>query len=162
MELFRHTDWLPSSLMPSRDRPDDATLDAWTAWLRAHRSLTSELDAELRDRSGMSLEDYDVLVQLATAEGGQLMMSHLADALLLARSSCTRIVGRLEDRGWVERTADDHDGRIVWAAVTTAGRRAQRRAAVVHLAGVQRQFGRHLRGRDAAVLRTVAERIVNG
>ena len=148
--------------MVARKRPDQQTLAAWAAWLRAHRLITSELDRDLRDKTGVTLDDYDVLVQLAMADGSRLMMSQLADALLLARSSCTRIVARLVVNGWVERVADDADGRVVWAVLTASGRRVQRRAAVVHLDGIQQEFGRHLRGRDAAVLQAVAERISAG
>jgi DNA-binding MarR family transcriptional regulator len=147
-------------MAPSRrPRPDAPALEAWEAWLRAHRVLLATLDRELRDGARLSVDDYDVLVQLARAPEQRRKMSQLADALLLARSSCTRIVGRLEDRGWVERRTDADDGRIVWATLTTAGRRVQRRAAVVHLAGVQQHFGRHLTERDAASITGLARRI---
>jgi DNA-binding MarR family transcriptional regulator len=110
----------------------------------------------------MGIDDYDALVQLATAPGQRLRMSALADSLLLARSSCTRIVGRLEERGWVRRDADEEDGRVVWATLLPAGRAAQRRAAVVHLAGVQRHFGRHLASVDEGSLAELLGRIVSG
>jgi DNA-binding MarR family transcriptional regulator len=143
-----------------RTRPDDATLDAWQAWLRAHRLLAGTLDRELRASGEMTLDDYDVLVQLAQAPGRRMRMSDLAAALLLARSSCTRIVDRLEERGWVQRRHDDADGRVLWAFLTVDGRDALRRAAVVHLAGVQQHFGRHLDEREVAVLGESARRIV--
>jgi DNA-binding MarR family transcriptional regulator len=142
-------------------RPNAEALDVWQAWLRAHRLVTQQLDGALRDRVGLTLDDYDVLVQLALAPQQRLRMSALADALLLARSSCTRIVGRLEERGWVARVADDDDGRVVWAELLPAGRAIQRRAAVVHLAGVQEQFGQHLRPGDASRLGAFARRLVS-
>jgi DNA-binding MarR family transcriptional regulator len=147
---------------PRSTRPNADALDAWRAWLLAHRRVTHSLDRELRERAGMSLDDYDVLVQLATAPQQRLRMSDLAGALLLARSSCTRIVGRLEDRGWVGRTADELDGRVVWATLLPAGRAVQRRAAVVHLAGVQAHFGRHLVAGDARVIGALSARMVSG
>jgi DNA-binding MarR family transcriptional regulator len=143
-------------------RPSGEALDAWRSWLLAHRRVTHLLDRELREGVGVSLDDYDVLVQLASAPDRRLRMSDLADALLLARSSCTRIVGRLEQRGWLERTPDDRDGRVVWAALLPAGRAVQRRAAVIHLAGVHTHFGRHLAGGDAAVIRALSARMVSG
>jgi DNA-binding MarR family transcriptional regulator len=141
-------------------RPTPETLDVWQSWLRAHRLVTQQLDRELRGGAGVSLDDYDVLVQLAQAPQQRLRMSALADALLLARSSCTRTVGRLEDRGWVMRSDDEDDGRVVWAQLLPAGRAVQRRAAVVHLAGVQRHFGRHLTG-DGQCVGTFARRLLS-
>jgi DNA-binding MarR family transcriptional regulator len=143
-------------------RPSAEALDAWRSWLLAHRRVTHQLDRELRDRAGLSLDDYDVLVQLALAADRRLRMSDLADALLLARSSCTRIVGRLEARGWIQRTPDEEDGRVVWAALSSAGRAVQRRAAVIHLAGVQMHFGRHLRAGDATTIGALSARMISG
>jgi DNA-binding MarR family transcriptional regulator len=142
-------------------RPSADALEVWQSWLRAHRMVTRRLDRELRDEVGMTLDDYDVLVQLAQAPDGRLRMSALADALLLARSSCTRLVSRLEERGWVARVADDVDGRVVWAELLPSGRAVQRRAAVVHLRGVQQHFARHLRAHDARCVGGFAARVVN-
>jgi DNA-binding MarR family transcriptional regulator len=143
-------------------RPSAETLEVWQDWLRAHRLLVQRLDRELREQGGLTLDDYDVLVQLAQAPARRMRMSALADAVLLARSSCTRIVGRLEDRGWVVRTDDEDDGRVVWAELTLAGRSLQRRAALVHLRGVQAHFGRHLGARDAECIGTFSRRVISG
>jgi DNA-binding MarR family transcriptional regulator len=142
-------------------RPTPAALDVWETWLRAHRAVTRVLDRELRDSVGMALDDYDVLVQLTQAPDGRLRMSALADALLLARSSCTRVVTRLEERGWVARVPDELDGRVVWAELRPAGRAIQRRAAVVHLRGVQQHFARHLAASDERAVGAFARRVVS-
>ena len=102
-------------------RPSAERLEVWQRWLRAQKILVERLDRELRDESDMTLEDYDVLVQLAQQPGGRARMSDLADALLIARSSCTRIVGRLEELDWVRRDPDAGDRRVVWATLTAVG-----------------------------------------
>jgi DNA-binding MarR family transcriptional regulator len=122
--------------------------------------LTVRLDDELRSSTGMTLEEYDVLVQLAQSDERRLRMSALADALLIARSSCTRLVARLVDEGWVEREADPADGRVVWVALTAAGRAALRRAAIVHLAGIDEHFARHLQRDDATRLGALVDRLL--
>jgi DNA-binding MarR family transcriptional regulator len=141
-------------------RPDPEVLDLWQGWLRAHQLLTVRLDDELRSSTGMTLEEYDVLVQLAQSDERRLRMSALADALLIARSSCTRLVARLVDEGWVEREADPADGRVVWVALTAAGRAALRRAAIVHLAGIDEHFARHLQRDDATRLGALVDRLL--
>jgi DNA-binding MarR family transcriptional regulator len=122
--------------------------------------LTARLDDELRSSTGMTLEEYDVLVQLAQSDERRLRMSALADALLIARSSCTRLVARLVDEGWVEREADPADGRVVWVALTAAGRAALWRAAIVHLAGIDEHFARHLQRDDATRLGALVDRLL--
>jgi DNA-binding MarR family transcriptional regulator len=146
--------------MAAPRRPSKATLDLWRQWLRANRLLVDRLDEDLRAACGITLDQYDVLVQLAEAPGARRRMSDLADALLLARSSCTRLVGRLEDDGLVQRHADESDGRVTWAVLTAAGRRRLRRAALVHLGGIEDGFGRHVRREDHGVIGRVLGRML--
>lgn len=119
-------------------------LDAWRGFLRAHAALTRALDEELERGEGLSLTEYDVLVQLADAPHGRLRMSELADAVLLSRSGLTRLVDDLERRGLVERSRCPDDARGTNAVVTERGRDVRRRAAATHLEGVRRRFHRRL------------------
>lgn len=119
-------------------------LDAWRGFLRAHAALTRELDEELERGEGLSLTEYDVLVQLTDAPEGRLRMSELADAVLLSRSGLTRLVDELERRGLVERRRCPDDARGLNAVVTERGREQRRRAAATHLEGVRRRFHRRL------------------
>jgi len=141
-------------------RPSAERLDVWQRWLRAQKLLVERLDRDLQEQCHITLEDYDVFVQIVQQPSARVRMSDLADALLLARSSCTRIVGRLEVAGWVQREPDRHDRRVVWASLTPAGRRKLRRAAVVHLAGVQDAFARHLTISDVTTLKALLDRIL--
>ena len=140
-------------------QPDPLRLDAWVAFLRAHARVVAVLDAELREEFGLPLTWYDVLVQLSEA-GGEVRMSELADRLLLSRSATTRLVDRVERAGLVERCvpSDDARGRIV--SLTEPGRTALASAAVVHLAGVQRHFARHLDAAEATIVARAFERVV--
>jgi DNA-binding MarR family transcriptional regulator len=120
--------------------------------LRTHLALTRRLDRELVERHGLPLEWYDVLVQLHDA-GGEATMGELASRLLISPSTCTRVVGRMANAGLVERRVDPVDGRVRHAAITPAGQDRLRAAAVTHLAGIQRHFGRFVPDDDAAALR---------
>ena len=111
---------------------------AWSALLVAHRRLITELDEEL-SAHGLTLDEYDVLHQLQRA-GGAARMSDLAQQVLISRATTTRVVDRLVERGWVERTRDDVDRRVVRVALSAEGRRELRRAARVHLDGIARRF----------------------
>ena len=140
-------------------RPSDEVLAVWRTLLRYHRTTTDRLDAELVAAHGVSLEEYDVLVQLAEAPGGRLQMGQLAAATLIAPSSCTRVVDRLVARRWVERVRDPADRRRVVVTLTAAGRGGLRRGAVTHLAGVEAAFGARLTAADVTDLGRILSRL---
>ena len=79
-------------------------------------------------------------------------MSDLAEAVLLSRPNCTRLVDRMVGAGLVERLPDPSDARVRWAQLTPEGRHRFRRAAPTHLAGIQFHLGQHL---DAATAATI-------
>jgi DNA-binding MarR family transcriptional regulator len=131
----------------TQPRPD--TLEVWTALLKAHRRLTGLLDAELRTDAAMTLDEYDVLYQVRLARR-PLRMSELAANVVISRPSVSRLADRLVARGWLERWHDGEDRRVVLVELTEEGRRAQSRAARVHLDGIARLIEAPLLGFDMA------------
>ena len=123
---------------------DPTVAKAWIALLTAYGRVTRALSAELMDSSGMSLADFDVMAQLARAEGYALRMTELADAALISKSGLTRRVDRLAVNGWVTRRRCTEDGRVHWATLTPLGVRAFRGAAPGHLRAVAERFGASL------------------
>jgi DNA-binding MarR family transcriptional regulator len=60
---------------------------------------------------------------LAELSGGApLTQSQLGSRLRLEKSTISRLVGQLEERGWVERRRAEHDGRVLLLALTDQGR----------------------------------------
>jgi DNA-binding MarR family transcriptional regulator len=125
---------------------DQRELVVWRRLLRVHAALTRSLDAELRAAHGLTLSDYDVLVQLAEAPARHLRMSELAQRVLLTRSGITRLVDGLVAQGLVARTSCPDDGRVSHAELTPRGLELLRAASRTHLAGVRRGFVDRLRG----------------
>lgn len=120
--------------------PDDPRLRAWIAFLRAHAAVTRRLETELTAERGLSLAEYDALLQLAVADGRRLRMGELADRVVLSRSGISRLVDRLAADGLAARRACPTDARGAWAELTEAGLERLRRAAPVHLRGVEEHF----------------------
>jgi DNA-binding MarR family transcriptional regulator len=120
--------------------PDDPRLAAWRSFLEAHARLARRLDDELRAGHGISLAEYDALLQLARAPGRRLRMNQLADRVILSRSGITRLVDRLEAAGLVARRSCPTDARGAEAVLTEAGLERLRAAARTHLAGIERYF----------------------
>lgn len=113
---------------------------AWAGFIRAHASIVKELDAELKNVHDLPLSSYDVLVQLSRASDGRMQMFELAEAVHRSRSGLSRLVGRLEQQGLLERRRGERDPRQVFACITRAGLERLAETTPTHLAGVRRRF----------------------
>lgn len=116
------------------DRVD--TVAVWELLLRFQRSSVAEMNRTLVESFGHSLDEYDVLHQLADA-GEPLRMSDLARRLLVANSSCTRLVQKLVTSGHLVRRTGDVDRREILVALTAAGRGLHRRMASAHTRDIE-------------------------
>ena len=119
----------------------EPALEAWVRFLRAHASLTRQLSARLEREHGLTLNDYDVLVQLAYAEDRRLRRVDLARSVLLSASGITRLLDGLERAGWVEKGTCTSDARVTYAVLTDAGLAKYRGVRTSHLADVEAVFG---------------------
>jgi len=90
--------------------------------IRVAALLSDELDSELRDASGVGLNEVLVILQISFA-GGQTKMADLADTLVVTRGGVTKIVDRLVDAGYLDRVPSDEDRRVVFARVTEKAKR---------------------------------------
>jgi DNA-binding MarR family transcriptional regulator len=142
-----------------RNRPDDAHLAAWRSLLEAHAAVTDLLERELEREQGLALSKFEVLLRLADAPGGRMRMLELAESVLLSKSGLSRLVDRMEGAGLVRRERCPSDRRGAFAVLTDEGRRALRRAAPVHLRGIQEHFARHLDGEEVGMLARLLEKV---
>lgn len=142
--------------MPDSPTPwlDDDDLATWVAWLRLSTELPGALSRQLQADSDLTIQDYDVLVQLAEAPDDRLRTSALAQAVHWERSRLSHHVKRMEARGLVVRIACEDDGRGNFVALTPAGRGALERAAPGHVRAVRELF---LGGLDAGQRRSLGE-----
>ena len=138
--------------MAADSRPAKSRVEVWRAFLEAHARIVAQLEHELAEERSLALSWYDVLLQLSEA-GGRLRMQELATRLVIPRSSLTRQIDRMEDAGLVTREPSEEDGRGTVAVLTGEGRSTLRRAAPVHLRGIEEHFARKLDGRDVAALK---------
>ena len=134
---------------PWLDADDLAT---WLSWLRLSAELPAALNRQLQADSDLTLQDYDVLVQLSGTPEGRLRISALARAIHWERSRLSHHVKRMEARGLVVREACDDDGRGNFVALTPAGSAALDQASPGHVRTVQELF---FGGLDAAERRTL-------
>jgi DNA-binding MarR family transcriptional regulator len=126
--------------------------------LRAHATLLCLLATDLVEEVGLTLGDFDVLVQLVQA-GGELRMSELAAQAYSSRSGMTRRIDRLADEGLVSRANADADGRGVIVALTEPGIARLAEAAPVHLRRVSELFVAKLSDQELSALATALHKV---
>ncbi len=119
---------------------DRTIVDTWERWVRYHRVTIDTMDRHLQERFGHTLDEYDVLHQIGSHDE-PIRMGDLAANLLVANSSCNRIVARLVEGGFVDRRRDEFDGRVVLAALTRSGESLRRRMAAAHTHDIEALFG---------------------
>ncbi len=115
-------------------------LAAWRGLLRVHSALVKALDAELLAAHGLTINDYEVLLFLARAEGRRLRRVDLAERVLLTASGITRLLEGLERAGYVTKEQCEGDARVAYAKLTDDGLAKLRAASVSHLGSIESIF----------------------
>jgi DNA-binding MarR family transcriptional regulator len=134
--------------------------NAYVTFFVAHAVLTKRIDEELEAAGCVLLDVYDVLLTLEEAPDRRLRMSELADKVLVSRSGVTRLVDRLEKKGWVERLACPSDRRACHASLTPAGLAERERAWPVYRNAIATHFAQNLNEEEARVVERVFHRMV--
>jgi DNA-binding MarR family transcriptional regulator len=116
----------------------DPRIATWRLLLLSSARLSRRLDEDLRAAHGLSLPEYEALLQIAQSPGGRIRMSQLASETELSKSGVTRLVDRLVDDGFVQRCQCSHDARGAEAVLTAAGQRRLHEAVETHLEGLDR------------------------
>ena len=120
--------------------------------MRAHAAVTRELSARLEAQHGLTLSDYDVLVQLYFAEDHRLRRIDLARQVLLTASGITRLLDGLERAGWVTKHRCESDARVAYAVLTKPGLEKFEQARDTHLADIHELFGSRFTPEEREVL----------
>jgi DNA-binding MarR family transcriptional regulator len=142
----------------ANELPGGRGIGAWLSLLRAHATLMRQLETQLEEQTGVALADYDVLAQLAIADG-ELRMTELANRALISRSGMTRRVARLVDEGLVRRSETNADGRGVVVALTYAGVARLTETVPAHARGIAEYFVSRLDDPELAVLESALDKV---
>ena len=80
--------------------------DAWIALLATTVWLPATLDAQLRRDADLTFVEYQVLSWLSMSPARSARLSDIAPVANMHLSHLSRVVTRLEQRGWVRREPD--------------------------------------------------------
>ena len=136
-------------------------LNAWGAFLTAHKALENILSRELESACGLPLTWFDALAQLRMAPAQRLTMGQLASALLFSKSGLTRLIDRMVQAGLVQRLARPGDRRSLHIALTDAGEHKYRQALPIHLDHVKRHFAAYIEDDEAPAVESALMRMAN-
>jgi DNA-binding MarR family transcriptional regulator len=136
---------------------------AWRGLLALHAELAALLNRDLQRTSGLSLSDYDVLVQLTDVADGRLRVLELGEALQWGKTRVSKQVSRMAARDLVAKEECAEDRRGAYVVLTPTGRRAIEQAAPAHVELVQQVVFDVLTERQVdeltAITRTVLQRL---
>jgi DNA-binding MarR family transcriptional regulator len=140
---------------------DDRQQRLWRSWVAVSSQLPAALHRQLQADSGLSLQDFEVLVRLTETAGGRVRVSDLARCAGWERSRLSHHVTRMERRGLVRREECCDDGRGAFVVLTLAGRDAIERAAPGHARTVRALVFDALPEEELAALTAFNERVLD-
>jgi DNA-binding MarR family transcriptional regulator len=111
---------------------DDRQQRLWRGWIALTSQLPAALHRQLQADSGLSLQDFEVLVRLTEAVDARARVTDLANAAGWELSRLSHHIKRMENRGLVQRQECCDDGRGAFVVLTPVGRDAIERAAPGH------------------------------
>jgi DNA-binding MarR family transcriptional regulator len=112
---------------------------AWRAYIRLAQLLMRQLDRDLHP-FGLSMHDYEILVELSEAPQRRMRMTELADRTAQSRSRLSHQINRMEARDLVGREHCEGDKRGTFAVLTQHGADTISQVAPHHVASVRRHF----------------------
>ncbi|MFC8599504.1 MULTISPECIES: MarR family winged helix-turn-helix transcriptional regulator [unclassified Isoptericola] len=151
------------SAPPSAPEPRGAAdvrlaAEAWESLFRAQVTLMRRFQADPIWHD-LTMREYDVLFTLSRAPGGELRLRDLNEGMLLAQSSLSRMVERLEARGLVVRSVPRDDARGTLVRLTADGARRQRETGLAHVRTIAEYVGQALPPEELEQLRDVLDRL---
>lgn len=151
MGLVEHVEWLTESEHRS-----------WRALQQMQSRVTAELARRLVAETGLSYQDYTVLVVLTANEDGALRLFALGREMGWEKSRMSHHIGRMVKRGLVSKERCPSDGRGWSVVVTEQGRHELEAAAPGHVAAVRELFIDRLSESQLEALGEAAETILAG
>ncbi len=132
----------------------------WRRWLTASALLPAALHRELQADAGLSLPDFDVLVQLTDSPEGRVRVTDLARALSWEKSRASHHLTRMERRGLVKREECRDDGRGAFVVLTPDGRTAIEQAAPGHVRTVRSLVFDQLTEEEVDALESILDKVL--
>lgn len=127
--------------------------------LRAHGTLTRELESQLVAEHGLTIHDFETLLHLSREPARRMRRVDLADRLALTPSGVTRLLDGLTDSGLVEKASCASDARVSYAVLTERGHEVFTAAVETNDRTCRELLGRHLSPADLEQLSSLLAKL---
>ncbi|MEO7194319.1 MAG: MarR family transcriptional regulator [Pseudonocardiaceae bacterium] len=134
---------------------------AWRAYAVGATLLDAQLNHDLQAEHQLALADYELLVRLSEAPGGQIRMSTLAGQVASSKSRISHQIGRMEKTGLVRREECPGDRRGVLAVLTDHGHEVLSSAGPTHVRSVRDNLIDLLSDQERLLLAEIFERVLH-
>jgi DNA-binding MarR family transcriptional regulator len=115
----------------------------WRELVARKVRIWNALEQALEKQHGLSTSEFDVLDQLAGCVGEtQPRVQEIAEVVPITQSALSRLIGRLEEQGLVERKLCELDRRGIYVALTAKGRELHAAARPTYCAVLETEFGK--------------------
>ena len=94
--------------------------ETYLSLLRTADALQAQVEGKLKE-FGLTGTQYNALRILRGAGPEGLPCREIGERMITRDPDITRLLNRLEDRGFVERTRARHDRRVIYGKITVAG-----------------------------------------
>ena len=158
--VFKRVDKSGSHPVLTHRKFETPQLEAWYWFQKTALLLVERINQELEATQQISIQWYDVLIELYEAPDHRLRLHELAEKVLLSRSGLTRLVDRLETAGYLLREVDPADRRGFYAIITEHGIDAMRHAWPIYARGIKQHFAAELSADEAELFARVCARIL--
>ncbi|MEB4615835.1 MarR family winged helix-turn-helix transcriptional regulator [Leucobacter sp. M11] len=111
--------------------------ELWMKLVRLSMLMPSAVEAQLKREAGMNQFEYLVLAMLSEVPDMTRLMSDLAFQTNASLSRLSHVVTRLEQQGWVRRSACPTDGRATNVILTDVGYEKLKDTAPGHVTAVR-------------------------
>lgn len=122
----------------------DQHVIAWARLVRATTAILQTVEAALKDADLPPLAWYDLLLELQRAGPEGLRPVSLQAEMLIPQYNMSRLLGRVEAAGLVERHACNADGRGQLVRITGPGREMLRAMWPVYRGALEGAFAAHV------------------
>jgi MarR family transcriptional regulator, 2-MHQ and catechol-resistance regulon repressor len=126
--------------MEHATRGADALITTFGRLVEAHARLSKELGDVLQREVGVSHAEFEVLLRVSRAQGGQISMGELAQQVALTSGGITKLVDRMIAAGLLQRVPCPTDRRVSFAELTKEGSATLARAVQVHGRNLEHVF----------------------
>ncbi len=151
---------MTDSNVKKKDDHDKGCPRAFSALALAHSIVSSAIEKALETSFGLTLNEFDVLVDLDSRPENWASATSLVTAARLSQPAISRLIDRLENKGFVYRLACPEDKRRVTVRLTEQGKAILQQAIPIHNQCVQEKLLAHLSETERAILRTALLKVV--